>query len=272
MKLFSERYGYIDPNDVIIREQITEPVLNSILNWWDIINSRYTIFESQIYNREKIERHIWMFFLNRRYDSFGHRGLFIRDYLLDEDIVWYKKLDLIEAFCIYASIISPKADISIDFLNKEFERHNFAYRVVKNRIIEITSKEEIESIHHALTTPIEGVKTHLQTALKLMSASQDKPDYRNSIKESISAVECLCRDITRKSSLDVALKHLIKKGISINPQLQSGFENLYYYTNDKRTGVRHALMDDSNAPTSAEATYMLVICSAFINYVNMKIR
>ena len=105
-----------------------------------------------------------------------------------------------------------------------------------------------------------------------MSASQDKPDYRNSIKESISAVECLCRDITRKSSLDTALKHLIKKGISINPQLQSGFENLYYYTNDKRTGVRHALMDDSNAPTSAEATYMLVICSAFINYVNMKIR
>jgi hypothetical protein len=58
MKLFSERYGYIDLNDVIIREQITEPVLNSILNWWDIINSRYTIFESQIYNREKIERHI----------------------------------------------------------------------------------------------------------------------------------------------------------------------------------------------------------------------
>ena len=58
MKLFSERYGYIDPNDVIIREQITEPILNSILNWWDIINSRYTIFESQIYNREKIERHI----------------------------------------------------------------------------------------------------------------------------------------------------------------------------------------------------------------------
>ena len=272
MALFSERNGYVDPKKVIVREQITEPVLNSIINWLDIVYNRYSIFHTEIFDREKIEQHIWMFFLNKRNASATRRGLFIREFLLDEDIVWYKKLDMIEMFCTYTSIISPKADISIGFLNQEFERHNFAYRVVKNRIIEITSKEEIESIHHALTTPIEGVKTHLQTALKLMSASQDKPDYRNSIKESISAVECLCRDITRKSSLDAALKHLIKKGISINPQLQSGFENLYYYTNDKRTGVRHALMDNSNAPTSAEATYMLVICSAFINYVNMKIR
>ena len=50
MKLFSVHYGYIDPNDVIIREQITEPVLNSILNWWDkltaaiqSLNHRYII-------------------------------------------------------------------------------------------------------------------------------------------------------------------------------------------------------------------------------------
>jgi hypothetical protein len=32
------------------------------------------------------------------------------------------------------------------------------------------------------------------------------------------------------------------------------------------------LMDDINIPTSAEATYMLVICSAFINYINMKMQ
>ena len=49
---------------------------------------------------------------------------------MDEEIDWYKKLDMIEMFCTYTSIISPKADISIGFLNQEFERHNFAYRIV----------------------------------------------------------------------------------------------------------------------------------------------
>ena len=270
MKLFSERYGYLNPREVIIREEITEPILNSILNWLDIVYSKYSIFETKIFDREKIELHIWMFYLNKTRDSFHYGTSFMKTYLLDDDIVWYKKLDLIEIFCIYASTLSPKAELFIDFLNNEFERHNFAYRVVKNRIVEITSKDEIKAIDKALTTSVDGVKTHLQTALKLMSASQGKPDYRNSIKESISAVECLCREITGTSSLDDALKCLIKKGIVINPQMKQGFEKLYYYTSDKRTGIRHALMDDENAPTSAEATYMLITCSAFINYINTK--
>ena len=272
MALFSERNGYVDPKKVIVREQITEPVLNSIINWLDIVYNRYSIFHSEIFDREKIEQHIWMFFLNKRNASVTRRGLFIREFLLDEEIDWYKKLDMIEMFCTYTSIISPKADISIGFLNQEFERHNFAYRIVKNRIVEITGKVEVESINNAMTIPIDGVKLHLQTALKLMTASQCNPNYRNSIKESISAVECLCRTVTGASTLDDALNRLINKGISINPQLKKGFENLYYYTNDKRTGVRHALMDDINIPTSAEATYMLVTCSAFINYINMKMQ
>ena len=51
---------------------------------------------------------------------------------------------------------------------------------------------------------------------------------------------------------------------------KSAFEKLYGYTNNPDTGIRHALIDDTNIPTSAEATYMLVTCSAFINYLNTK--
>lgn len=271
MALFSERYGYLNPREVIIREEITEPILNSILNWLEVFYTK-NAFKFGDFNRDKIEKHIWMFFMNKRADLFYNSGEFIKKYWLDTNIAWYKKLDLIEMLCTYTSIISPKADLFIGFLNEEFERHNFAYRVVNNRIVEITSTNEIEAIDKALTTSVDGVKTHLQTALKLMSASQGKPDYRNSIKESISAVECLCREITGTSTLDDALKCLIKKGIVINPQMKQGFEKLYYYTSDKRTGIRHALMDDENAPTSAEATYMLITCSAFINYVNAKMQ
>ena len=48
------------------------------------------------------------------------------------------------------------------------------------------------------------------------------------------------------------------------------FSERYGYTNDKTTGIRHALMDDTNAPTADEAIFMLVSCSAFINYLTKK--
>ncbi len=111
---------------------------------------------------------------------------------------------------------------------------------------------------------------HMQTALKHLSAAQKEPDYRNSIKESISAVEACCREITGKHKLDDALNNLQAKGIKINGEMKKGFEKLYYYTNDAKSGIRHALMVDENKPTKDEAVYMMVVCSAFINYLNSK--
>ncbi|OAV67399.1 hypothetical protein Barb6XT_01497 [Bacteroidales bacterium Barb6XT] len=60
------------------------------------------------------------------------------------------------------------------------------------------------------------------------------------------------------------------KGITIPPVLRKSFEFLYGYTNDSSTGIRHALMDDSNVPDADEAIFMLVACSAFINYLTKK--
>ena len=50
------------------------------------------------------------------------------------------------------------------------------------------------------------------------------------------------------------------------------FEKLYAYTNQPTTGIRHALMDSSGTyvPKAEEALFMLVSCSAFINYLNKK--
>ena len=268
MKLFSERYGYLNPREVIIREQITEPIQNSIYNWITILCDRNSR-KVERFNFHEVEENIWVYFLNNRLDTFRYDYDIIRKYILNESHAWYKKLDLIEEVCNQVQKRSGTC-LYIQYLNSEFERHNFAYRYIDGHIVEITSEGEIKSIEEALTTPIEGVKTHLHTALKHLSAAQGQPDYRNSIKESISAVECLCREITGTSTLDDALRCLIKKGIVINPQMKQGFEKLYYYTSDKRTGIRHALMDDENAPTSAEATYMLITCSAFINYINTK--
>lgn len=151
--------------------------------------------------------------------------------------------------------------------NHEFKRLNFAYRIVENRIAEVTAEEEIAAIETALQNPSNGVREHLHTALELLS-KRPECDYRNSIKESISAVEAIVRKITGANTLNFV--ELEKKGVALPSVLKQAFDKLYGYTNEKSTGIRHALMDDANAPGADEAIFMLISCSAFVNYLTKK--
>jgi hypothetical protein len=85
-----------------------------------------------------------------------------------------------------------------------------------------------------------GALHHLHNALNHLSGRQT-PDYANSIKESISAVESTCRAIAGKSgaTLGNAIKTLEAGVVTIHPALQKAWGSLYGYTNDAE-GVRHA--------------------------------
>ena len=156
----------------------------------------------------------------------------------------------------------------VHYLNTRFQILGFAYRIVNNQIVEITSEEEIIAIEEALKVS-DPIAKHLSTSMALLS-QRPNPDYRNSIKESISAVEYICREITGKTTLGDALKVLDKKGLQLSNMLKTAFEKLYVYTNDKATGIRHALMDEKDAPGFDKAKFMVVACSAFVNYINAK--
>ena len=158
-------------------------------------------------------------------------------------------------------------------LNFEFERLNFAYRVVNTEIVEITSKEELVAVESAMHDSAMNIKTHLNKAIELY-AQRPAGDYRNSIKESISAVEAYCREITGENTLGKALDKLKDNGLVMPPMLKTAFEKLYAYTNQPDTGIRHALMDEDGTytPASEEALFMLVSCSSFINYLNKKLK
>jgi hypothetical protein len=97
-----------------------------------------------------------------------------------------------------------------------------------------------------------------------MLSDKEKPDYRNSIKESISAVESACRLVTGlpKATLSDALKRVP----NLHPALALGFDKIYGYTNDAE-GIRHSLTTDQAANTYTEAKFMLVACSAFVSYL-----
>jgi len=281
MKTFSERYGYVKPSDVIIREEITPEIRNAICSAYDDLKAIYNHCYYDGYL--KVESHIWYLFLNKRKGDY-YNNVVATEYINADKYEWYKKLDLIEFTISFLyeeyshSRMTGKEEkhlkilnTFINSLNFHFKRLNFAYRIVDGLVVEITSEEEVKTIETALAESSDGIKEHLSKALELY-AKRPEPDCRNSIKESISAVEVYCREKTSENTLGKALKKLEEAGIVIPKLLSSAFEKLYAYTNQPDTGIRHGLMDDEGTyiPGQEEAFFMLVSCSSFINYLRRK--
>jgi hypothetical protein len=282
MRLFSEKYGYTHPSNVIIREQITPEIQNAICSCYDRLPNIFNkIYSDGDYCYTELQRYIWTKFLNMREGTFRYNvysRIIATEFLEDKNNLWNQKLDLIDFTIEYLRANDYQNDNSfyvsktfIDQLNSEFKRLNFAYRIVNDEIVEITSEEEIRTIETALLDSSSNIQTHLNKALELYS-QRPNGDYRNSIKESISAVEAYCRERTEEDTLGKALNRLQATGIIIPPLLKLAFEKLYAYTNQPNTGIRHALMDNTATytPGADEALFMLVSCSAFINYLSKK--
>lgn len=286
MKLFSERYKYTKASDVIIREAITPEIQNAICSCFDRLPSIFVqcnFFESENSCIE-IEKYLWTKFLNKRegnfVDKYNRYHIVSTTFLEDDHEPWYRKLDLVECVIKHFDSLgfryvqySRVLNMFVTQLNSEFERLNFAYRIVNNEIVEITSKEELAAIESSMQNSSSNIKMHLRKALELY-AQRPNGDYCNSIKESISAVEAYCREITGENKLGPALSKLESKGVIVPKVLIEAFHKLYAYTNQHDTGIRHALMDEDETytPGAEEALFMLVSCSAFINYLNKKIK
>ena len=153
-----------------------------------------------------------------------------------------------------------------NYLNSILERELAGYRFIDGVIVDITDAQELALLSEALAdTKFSPVTAHLERALQLL-ADRKQPDYRNSIKESISAVEAMARVVSQspKATLGEALKVLEKTG-RLHPALKDGFSKLYGYTNDD-DGIRHAMLDEPNINQS-DAKYFLLSCTSFINYL-----
>lgn len=286
MPLFSERYGYVKPSELIIREDMPKDVQNAICNALRELYENLNIYELRKYHGDQyieIEKYWWAYYLNRKISDFPNgysASIEISERYICSNELWYRKLDLIETMVEYMinnDLYRTYDDYQracnqfIQRINSEFQRLMYAYRIIENQIVEINSAEEIQTIEQAIDEDDSNVTTHLKEALRLYS-KRPNADARNSIKESISAVECLCRSFTNKGTLGDALNEMKKNGIIIHPRICDALNQLYAYTNQKDTGIRHALLEEEigNTPTIDDAYFMLVTCSAFVNYIRMK--
>lgn len=182
------------------------------------------------------------------------------------DCEWFEVYDLLEYLVRLEDY--HFGDSFIKDCNHALEIEISSYRILDLTVVLINSELEIETIQQAIdgSENSNSVNTHLKVALDFLS-NRTKPDYRNSIKESISAVESFCKKITGddKTTLGKAMA-IIEKKQALHPSLKTSFNALYGYTSDA-SGIRHALTDDSKDPSFEEAKFMLVSCSAFINYL-----
>lgn len=173
---------------------------------------------------------------------------------------WYAAYEFVEF--VAANGTRLKHEVFIKECNAALEREVSAYRFVDGLLSPVISEVEISELEEALETPLTPARSHLRRALELL-ADRKQPDYRNSIKESISAVEAISRQLAGapKATLDDALKKIT----GLHPALSKAFSALYGYTSAEG-GIRHSLVQASSL-SFREAKFMLVACSAFINYV-----
>lgn len=270
--LFSQREG-IKPVKPFQTDSMDNELKNGLWNtlkifYWDKIQEHYT-YENYLNDEgfgflQTLYSDLFKVPLDNLHRYWNETYLFIRKRF--DQLSWHEVYDLVEFVA------------SIDFLNpQEFmkscnsilEREMAAYRFVSGKITKITSEKEIAEIEESIekSTPLKGVNTHLKTALDLMS-DRKNPDYRNSIKESISAVEALCGLIAKKPKaiLSEALALIeSKSNIKLHKALKDSFDKLYGYTSDA-DGIRHSLLKETDL-SFQDAKYMLVSCAAFVNYL-----
>jgi len=268
---FSQRKGLKPAKTTIQTDSMDIDLHNSL--WSALINSYFHLGSPNISNDSYLQslmRRLWLDYFKKPIDSLSnswHEVLpQLRKYFYSCE--WYEVYDLIE-FCANNYSIESTNKRFIGVCNFYLERELSAYRFVTGVITQITSEEEISAIEEALKADyLKPVHTHLTSALSHLS-DRKSPDYRNSIKESISAVEAISRLIMKKptATLGAALKKIEDK-VEIHAALKESFKKLYGYTSDEQ-GIRHSLLDESDLDFE-DAKFMLVACSAFINYLISK--
>ena len=286
--LFSHRKGLIPVSSILLTECMPTDVVNALVSCYCLFREEMlelTYKSNKLYlSNEVVNRELWIHFLNEPLTSLpDHSSQYsvVISILKDAKMEWNRKLDMVEHLILWSRIQlkdNTKKDVVaclnkfIYRINAEFDRLDYGYRLVCDHVVEIIGEEEQKSVEQAVSDSKDNVREHLCRALDHLS-KKPNPDVRNSIKESISAVEYVCRDITGESTLGKSLAKLESRGVYIHQRLKEGMEKFYFYSNQPDTGIRHALMDDDGkyVPSKAEAYYMLVTCSAFINFLQMKI-
>jgi hypothetical protein len=241
---FSQRMGLRPVKTTLQVDSIDESLRNQL--WNTFIEDFYHYFSDHSFegdsDRGTICKMIWTDFFGNRVDlipalASGRvtaRGVlkYIEEWFFN-NATWEEVYDFIEHLSEIDSLTHNRSGFT-DSCNHVLKKELSEYRILNQTIVQITTEEEIVAIEEALasTDAFKSVNLHLATALKFLAEKQS-PDYRNSIKESISAVEAFCKMIAEddKATLGKALA-IIEKQYNLHPTLKEAYSKIYRYASD----------------------------------------
>lgn len=165
----------------------------------------------------------------------------------------------------YNDVVAPDPDV----YNVALKKYMVGYRFVNGILSRITSDEEIDSVESAIENAAISVKEQLSKALQDLS-DREHPHYAKSVQCSISAVESQCCILLgeERVTLGDALNRLERQGVNMHSALKEAWKKLYGFTSDG-AGIRHGSIQPSEIDQDL-AKFMLVACSAFVNYLMSK--
>ena len=281
MSLFSERNGYVSPRDVFqlesVDNELRTSVYNALFQWLDIMDKANGRLGGVV-------KDVWAGYWRKPLDEMPDRTYWFQKSLKDycEKCDWFGLYDVIEAIAAsvdaeqeewgygYPQQLSKKDKLDLlgMLVNEALEREHSGYRYVEKVIVPITNKDELSSLEAAAAGGglFSGAGMHMRSALAHIAAKPE-PDYRNAVKEAISAVESAAKAFAGSDSgtLADAVK-ILKRDYNLHPALADGWLKLYGFTNDEG-GIRHSASNDEVKVDFALAKYMVVTASAFVNYL-----
>ncbi|WP_374606209.1 AbiJ-NTD4 domain-containing protein [Thermomonas sp.] len=268
MPTFSQRMGIKPVSDLVQLESMNDDLRTGLWNALD-----RDLFVKDRFNDSDFTEVLWRYHFKLPVDSrpitntgFGMSYTRVWDQIRKHffECVWNDVYDFVE-FVLRCYPNDREIRRSIE---TTLARENSGYRLIDGHLSPISDPGEVREVALAIEDAHAPVKEHLRTALSLLT-DRKNPDYRNSIKESISGVEAMANVVTgdSKATLGDALKILERNG-KLHPALKEAFSKMYGYTSDA-DGIRHALMSEHNL-SQADARYFLIVCSAFINLLKVQ--
>lgn len=266
---FSVRVGVTSPPKELQCEVMNDELRNSI---WNII----ALAVSEDGDWKRVLRFLFINFYKKAIDTLPYADWECRKWFFENflKLEWNRVYELTEMFTNNISKLTGERITPSEFekhLNEMLKRELAGYRSIDCLFVPITNQSELDEIKTSLSQvdKYAGVRLHISNALSLLG-QKPIPDYRNSIKESISAVE----SVTKIESGHLTSKNIEKplativEHLDLHPSLKKAFSHLYNYTSDE-DGIRHAILEQKEIGF-AEAKYMLISCSAFVNFLISK--
>ena len=216
MHKFSERMGFKEHLPTIQTDGMNDSLRNSLWNYL------HTLYESKYEYWHPVAEWSARFFFKVPVDELPFRDYDNRKWLKARfyGLEWYEVYDYIEFIMnnhgkIIQSAINNRSKL-IENFNIIFEQELSGFRFISGILAPVSNPAETGEIASAIEATardgLVGAHEHLRASLILLG-KKPVPDYRNSIKEAISAVESIAKQLTKSDAQGSVgcLRRTIKK-------------------------------------------------------------